>query len=307
MNCLVTGATGFIGRELCRSLVEQGYCIIPWSRSGDCLDDGTTTKAVDLKYSPVIPEQLQQVDIVFHLAGIAHQQAGTDSYQQINHRASLALARAAEKAGVKHFVFLSSVKAMGPAPNEHPRAEQECRPTTDPYGLSKWQAEQGLREAFAGSAMQVTIVRPALVYGAQAKGNLEMLYRGISRGLPRPPEGGGRSMISLPDLVALLCTLARGEGAGGTWIVADGAVHTTREIYDLMRTLQHLPPGKAWCPRWVWRLGAAALDVLRRSPESTWQKMFGTELYDNRAVLTATSWRPRYSLADILVAEERGS
>ena len=298
MKCLVSGATGFIGRLLCQQLADRGDTVIPLSRSGSPLPDGTPTLARDLAAGDLEPDLLRGVEVVFHLAGIAHQRAGPEAYRQVNHLATLALARAAEAAGVRCFVFLSSVKAMGPPPGDAQRSEEDCRPPADDYGRSKWRAECGLREAFANSAMAVVILRPALVYGQGAKGNIDLLAKAVRLGLPRPPDLGGRSMIAREDLVALLLHVADHPPPGvHTWIASDGRCYSSRYLYDLLRRSAGRRVGTDWLPAWGWRLAAAALDRLRPHPgESTWDKLFGTELYSNRAVLAATGWRPTLTL-----------
>jgi nucleoside-diphosphate-sugar epimerase len=302
VKCLVSGATGFVGRHLCQQLAARGDTVIALSRSGASLPGGIPTRALDLTRGDVGDSLVQGVDVVFHLAGIAHQYAMAADYDQLNVDASLRLARQAAASGVRCFVFLSSVKAMGPAPGSDPRSEQDCTPPASPYGLSKWRAECALREEFVGGDMAVVILRPALIYGAQPRGNLRLLANGVRRGLPRPPGGGARSMVALPDLVDLLCLLSVEPPAGiRTWIVTGDRDYSTLEVYDLMRRAVGKGRGSAWLPRWGWRLGAWLLDRARREAgESTWDKLFGTERYDNSALVTATGWRPSYTLQDLV-------
>lgn len=247
-------------------------------------------------------ELLAGVDVVFHLAGIAHQQAGDADYQQLNHRATLRLAGLAADAGVRRFVFLSSVKAMGPATTDSQRAEADCAPPGNAYGLSKWRAECDLRATCGDSPMAVYILRPALVYGVGARGNLALLARAVRAGLPRPPLAGGRSMVALDDLVDLLCLLAdRGPGGVHTWIVTDGETYTTRYIYDQMRRAAGKGRGIGWLPLPLWRLLASLWDVLQRNRgEATFDKLFGAERYSNAALLAATGWHPRRTLGEII-------
>lgn len=245
---------------------------------------------------------MQGVNVVFHLAGIAHQRAPESAYHEVNYLATVRLARQAAQAGVRCFVFLSSVKAMGPAETAVARAESDCIAPADPYGRSKWQAECALREEFSGSPMSIMILRPTLVYGPGSKGNLALLARAVRAGLPRPPQAGGRSMIALDDLVELLCGADRyATGGVQTWIVADGQRYTTRDIYDQLRLAQGRRVGRAWLPLPVWRLAAALVDRMTASGgESTFNKLFGTELYSNAALLAATGWRPRCTLGDVI-------
>lgn len=300
MKCLVTGATGYVGSALCQALRHRGDSLSAYSRAGQPLVDGTPTVGVDLQKTRLGLADLRGVDVVFHLAGIAHQRADAPLYEQVNVQASLALADACLCAGVSHFVFLSSVKAMGPADSSASRGEDDCSPPVDDYGRSKLAAEQGLW-AMCRGRMALTVIRPALVYGAGARGNLKLLDTWVRRGLPRPPGDGRRSMIALSDLVALLCTVAGRQGIEPrTWIATDGEAYSTQQVYDLFRQLHGLGPGRAWCPRSLWRLGAAVLDRLQPAGEPYWQKLFGTELYDNSAVLCDTQWRPRLTLGDAI-------
>jgi len=300
LKCLVTGATGFVGRELCRQLADCKLSFTAFSRSGGKLTDGTATRAVDFCSGELDRQSLQGVDVVFHLAGIAHQQAEDEAYARVNYLASLALAKAAEAEGVRCFVYLSSVKAMGPPLGEDVRTEDQLSPPRDAYGLSKLRAEQGLQSAFNQSKMSVVILRPALVYGSSVKGNLLLLARAVRVGLPRPPAVGGRSMIAVQDLAGLMCQIAINPPVGfNTWIVCDGQSYSAQLIYDLMRSAAGKRQGMSWLPLWVWRFAALLRDGMRpRGEDSTFLKLFGTELYSSAALMRALSWKPQWKLAD---------
>lgn len=303
MKCLVSGATGFIGRELCRQLLARGDTVIGLSRRGADLADGVTTVAVDLAAQTPDVELLRSVDVVVHLGGIAHQNATVEDYQSVNVDGTLRLARLAHEAQVGCFIFVSSVRAMGSPVADEVRSEGDCTVPVDPYSLSKWQAECALREEFDGTDMSLVVLRPPLVYGQHAKGNLHLLAAGVRRGLPRPPADGCRSMVALHDLVALIREIADNPPSGvHTWIACGDASYSTRAIYDLLRQGMGKGPGRAWLPRWVWRLGTALLDIASgKRGDPTYEKMFGTELYSNAAVVTARDWRPQGRLEDVIV------
>jgi nucleoside-diphosphate-sugar epimerase len=298
---LVSGATGFVGRELCRQLVVRDCPFIALSQHGAKLPDGTSTIAIDLEKKSVSTGHLKGVDVVFHLAGIAHQQAKASSYTQVNHLATVALAKTAAAAGVKCFVYLSSVKAMGPSIGEDVRTEGECALPVSAYGMSKLQAEEALREAFAHSEMSVVILRPALVYGADIKGNLQSLRRAVRAGMPRPPEVGGRSMVAVQDLVELMLLIAADPpDEVRTWIVCDGCRYSSRRIYELFRSADGKGKGMSWLPLWGWKLAAYLADGLySRGADSTYLKLFGTELYSSAALLRDMPWKPQLQLSDL--------
>lgn len=297
MKCLVTGATGFIGRRLCTELKASGHAVLPLSLHTATLPDGTSCKALDLTRN--LPDDLMAgVDVVFHLAGIAHQKAAPEQYQALNYSATVRLAQAAAAAGVGHFVYLSSVKAMGPAVTATPRIESDCRDPEDAYGRSKWQAECALRAMPSAAAMPVSIIRPALVFGPGVKGNLRLLASAARLGLPRPPQGGRRSLIALDDLVEMLCLFVAPPAWGaGTWI-ASAEARSTREIFELLRRADGKGAGLSWAPAAAWRLAAALLDRVRgNTGASTYDKLFAAELYDNSALLAATGWQPSRTFA----------
>lgn len=302
MKCLVSGATGFVGRPLCRQLADLGHTLIALSKSGASLPSGIPTVALDLSKTMPTEQMMKGVEVVFHLAAIAHQRADGKAYDALNHNATLSLARVCHAAGVKRFIFVSSVKAMGSATTGNgERTELDCAIPKDAYGLSKWQAEQSLCAEFASGPMSVVILRPALVYGAAAKGNLARLASAIRYGLPRPPERGGRSMIAVDDLAGLMCELASSSLSNlQTWIVTDGRAYSTRNVYDVLRNAMGKSAGRVWLPVFAWRFLASAIDMVSGNERGeTHNKLFGTELYSNRAIIEATSWQPKVSLEQV--------
>jgi nucleoside-diphosphate-sugar epimerase len=249
------------------------------------------------------------VHSVFHLAGIAHQSADPLAYQEVNLNGTLALADTASKAGVEQFVFLSSVKAMGFCDSLTERSEAdlvEIVPSVDPYGDSKQRAERSLADNYADAAMRVQIVRPALVYGAQAKGNLATLITASRYAMARPPEGGARSMIALPDLIALLLLLDQDQDqdkSGGvrTWIATDGEQYSSRRLYDALRRARALPTSAFSLPDSLWRLVARLADLRSGAVGgTTWQKLMGSELYSNQLLLEELRFEPRWRFEDLV-------
>jgi nucleoside-diphosphate-sugar epimerase len=193
---------------------------------------------------------LEGVDAVVHAAARVHQvrELADDplaAYRTVNTAATLALARAAAQAGVRRFVFLSSVKVNGEftLPGQLFTAVQAA--PQDPYGVSKWEAERGLREIAAETGMEVVIIRPPLVYGVGVKANFLTMMRWLQRGLPLPFGAihNQRSLIALPNLVSLIeACLTHPAAAGQTFMASDQHdLSTTQLLRGLGEALKRPP------------------------------------------------------------------
>lgn len=153
---------------------------------------------------------LDDCDTVFHLAARTHMpDASPQAYERINVGVTKQLAKAAVSAGVKHFVFVSSVKAIGEQTKRTPFSPDTPEQPEDAYGRTKLQAEQSLQMLAEGEELQISIVRPPLIYGPGAPGNLARLIRVVQRGIPLPLAtiSNRRSMLSRDNLVDLLVQL----------------------------------------------------------------------------------------------------
>jgi UDP-glucose 4-epimerase len=297
---LLTGATGFIGRVLAKRLRAEGHTLRVLARSAAPAASGTMT--VDLRQPLPAALPLSGVHTVFHLAGIAHRHADAALYEQVNHRATLELARRARAAGVQRFIYLSSVKAMGAPAGAEPRAEEDCTPPVDAYGASKWRAECGLRQLAAEGGMQIGILRPALVYGPGARANLGLLQRWAQLRLPPPPPGGPRSMVGRDDLVELLLSLPQLPLPPlVTWIVTDGQVYCARALCRALAAQSGRRPLLPTPPAPLWRGLSSVADLALRLPRgSTAARLFGAECYSNARLLGQTPWRPRQTFYSAL-------
>jgi nucleoside-diphosphate-sugar epimerase len=218
---LVTGASGFIGRAACAEFTRRGWSVRA----------GVRTPTTDLtKGWP-----LGGVDVVVHLAGIAHQLRGQNAesvYQEMNCAATERLAQAAVQAGVRRFVFMSSIKVNGErTPPDRPFRAGDAPQPQDRYGRSKWAAERALG-ALAGK-MEVVILRPPLVYGPGVRANFLRLIRLVERRLPLPFGAirNRRSLIYLGNLAELIWLAASSSAAAGrTLLAADGADLSTPQL-----------------------------------------------------------------------------
>jgi UDP-glucose 4-epimerase len=245
---LVTGATGLVGGALARRL------------AGECLADGVVAAAVR-HLGVAFPQGVKQVQVgdllattdwrgalhgveaVVHCSARVHvmrDDVGNplDAYRQVNVLGTLNLARQAAQAGVRRFVFASSIKVNGEATLPGcPFTADDTPAPLDPYGVSKLEAEQGLREIAVQTGMEVVIIRPPLVYGPSVKANFASMIRWLKRGVPLPLGAihNQRSLVSLGNLVDLMLTcLTHAAAANQTLMVSDGEDVSTTELLRRM-------------------------------------------------------------------------
>jgi nucleoside-diphosphate-sugar epimerase len=235
---LVTGATGFLGRQLVPAL-RRDHRVIAGQRGGMAGPD--TSILGDLGAMPDLQGPLAGVDCVVHCAARAHVlREETDDplplFLSANRDATLHLARQAAQAGVRRFVFVSSIGVNGNQTHGTPfRADDPPAPHA-PYAVSKLAAEEGLAAIAAETGLEVVIIRPPLILGPEPVGNLRSLSNLIAKGLPLPfglATGNRRSLVSAPmlaDLIALC--IAHPNAPGVPLLVADAAPYSTRQILE---------------------------------------------------------------------------
>ncbi len=275
-KCLVTGATGFIGNRLVKKLKEGGKTShihilsrqpIPDFRSFVC----------DLQNDDIPEHALDNIDVVFHLAGYSHDLSQASKikhiYRRVNVDATVKLAHLAATSGVKRFIFVSSVKAGG-------IDEISVDEPEGIYGQTKREAELKVLNIGQQTGMNVSIVRPSLVYGPGVKGNLNLMRSGIEQGWfpPLPETGNFRSMIHVNDLVRALLLVADDERSNGEiYIATDGVPHSSREIYE---AICH-SVSKA-IPRWsVPKIIFDGLSLLSPRIRYKFNKLLGDEYYSS--------------------------
>ena len=253
---LVTGADGFIGRQLCRTLSQKGW----WVKGA--IRQTATAPAEAGQYVPVgdigpetdWTDALRGVDLVVHLAGRAHirRDRAANSlaeYERINTLGTMRLAQMAAAAQVKRFIFLSSVKVNGEETYDQPFVETDRPAPLGAYAVSKWQAEEGLLHLFQQGSLPVVIIRPPLVYGPGVRANFLQLIRWVDSGLPLPlgKIKNRRSLVGLRNLIDfIIICLFNAAAAGEVFLVSDGEDLSTADLMQriggLLGRSTHLLP-----------------------------------------------------------------
>lgn len=304
---LVTGANGFVGSTLCRTFTEGGLRVRAAVRTAQqCPDAADLTIVGNIGPNTEWESALAGVDVVVHLAARAHvlnDTAGRDAYFDTNTAGTLRLAAAAARAGVRRFVFLSSIKVNGERTGAQPFRAGDVPAPLDAYGESKWLAEQGLHEVAAKSPLEMAVVRPPLVYGPGVRANFLRLMSLVRRGLPLPFGAieNKRSLISiwnLCDVMLRLTTVARLPAH--TFLVSDDRDLSTPEL------IRQLAAAMARRPRLV-NLPAAWLQavgrVAGRGPEiARLCESLRVDVGETRGLL---AWKPPLSVEEGLMRTVR--
>lgn len=248
---LVTGATGFVGRVLCDALLARGYAVRAATRAGVTLPIGVTQVPVgDIGPDTGWKEALRGVDTVVHLAARTHVLNDNASdplreYRRINTEGTARLSTAAAHAGVRRFVFLSSIKVNGERTTVQPYSADDVPHPEDAYGLTKWEAERALRAVEQHTRMEAVILRPPLVYGPGVKANFRRLMQLVARGVPLPLAAvrNRRSMVYVENLADAICAcIAARQAAGKTYLVSDDADLSTPDLICALARALHVRP-----------------------------------------------------------------
>jgi UDP-glucose 4-epimerase len=288
MLLTLTGATGFIGQYLLREMPKRGYRIRALLRRPSSMPSQTTNAIIgDLTKPQNLSAALEGVHAVIHSAGIAYGMSGVpeDDYRLLNTEATISLARAARRAGVKRFVFLSSIRAQCGPTADAVLTEADPPSPTDAYGRSKLAAEHGLAEL----DLDWVSLRAALIYGPAVKGNMAQLMQLARSPFPLPFGSlrARRSLLALENLLAAIETVLAAPGPlRRVFIAADPEALTIAEMIAALRAGLGRRPN-------VFPLPPVFLEILLRAAgrEEIYRRLSGSLIADPTA-LTNLGWTP---------------
>ena len=311
-SVLITGATGFIANHLIPLLIKQDWLIKTVIRSEshqlparvNPVNVGSIDGTTDWR------NILQGINTVIHLAARAHilqEQAFNPEAEffKVNTEGTANLVKQSIEAGVKHFVFISSIGAMATISNQPLTENSPCQPDT-PYGRSKLQAEQALINLASQSSMTWTILRPTLVYGSGNPGNMERLIKLINRGLPLPfgLVNNRRSFVYVGNIVdAIATTLTHPKATNQIFLVSDGQDLSTPELirkiaYHMRRPCNLLPVPPSLL-KLVGYLGDTIQNLSQKPISlntSTIDRLLGSLFIDSSHIQTTLNWQPPFSI-----------
>lgn len=313
MKVLVTGATGFVGIALVSRLVDTGQFSVKAAVRRESYELHAKVEPIvtgDLTPNMDWQETLVGVDAVIHLAARVHVMTDTATdplteFRRVNVDGTMNLARQAAASGVRRFVLISSIKVNGEStPLGQAFVAEDVPDPQDPYGISKHEAELGLRQLAAASRMEVVIIRPPLVYGPGVKANFQSMMRWLKRGVPLPLGAihNKRSLVALDNLVDLIITcLDHPAAANQTFLAGDGEDLSTTELLRRMGFALGRPARLIPVPTSLLKAGAALLG--RRDMA---QRLCGSLQVDISKTRTMLGWNPPLSVDEGLRRTAQG-
>ena len=300
---LITGANGFVGKPLCAELLLRGHTVRAALRAA-----GSSVEPMEMVVVGAIDGEtdwsaaLAGIDVVIHLAArvhVMHESAANplDEFRSVNVAGTEQLARAAASSGVKRLVYVSSIKVNGEETlSTRLYTEADAPAPQDPYGISKWEAEQALHRVAAETGLEVVIVRPPLIYGAGVKGNFVQMLRVLAKGIPLPLASVSnlRSLVYIGNFVdALLKCATHPAAAGQTYLVSDGEDVSTPELLRQLGAAMGHPARLLPCPPSLLKLGGRMLGKANQI-----DRLLGSLQVDSSKIRRELGWQPPFTLQE---------
>lgn len=288
-NILVTGASGFIGRPLLKSLRRSTHNVVPFSFRKFLIDPTHTVPSADC---------------IVHLAALVHimtpkERPDASEYARVNMQGVIKLAVLAKAAGCKRFIFISSIKAMGESTcaGDALNAQSICSPV-DFYGSSKLAAEKALLEVARNTGLEVVILRLPLVYGPNVKGNLMTLIKAIRAGIPLPfrDSHNMRSLLSVENLVSIIeVSISHPAAINEVFLVSDDEDISTAELIIGIADGLSIKARLFWVPTFLLRFFLRAL-----GKADVYDRLFGNLQLDIKKTKTYLDWEPPVKFHDAI-------
>jgi nucleoside-diphosphate-sugar epimerase len=303
-SILITGTNGFLGLSLFEKIISQGFNVKGSTRTDCSLIAGAQTFVMgELNDANDWQAALKAIDVVVHLAARVHvmRDEAADplaEFRRVNVEGTLNLARQADKAGVRRFVFISSIGVNGAETYNHPFTEVAEVAPHSPYAISKYEAEIGLRQLAEKTGLEVVIIRPPLVYGPFAPGNFGSLAHWLLRGLPLPlgSVDNRRSFVALDNLVDFIITCINHPAAANqTFLVSDGEDLSTTELLQRMGRALGKPARLIPLPV---ELMTFAANLLGKGAVA--QRLFGSLQVDSSKARDLLGWKPVVTVDEAL-------
>jgi UDP-glucose 4-epimerase len=300
---LITGGQGLVGKVLAIRLAAHGLTVRVSTRQKPAKTDPRIecVQTTDLNSKTDWCSALQLIDTVVHCAARVHLMRDTEAdpltaFRTVNVDGTLNLARQAAALGLKRFVFMSSVKVNGEQTNlGQPFTEADTPSPQDAYAMSKYEAEQGLRQIAADTGMEVVIIRPPLVYGPGVKANFAALLKAVQRGWPLPLGAvpNQRSLVALDNLVDFIVTcVSHPQAANQTFLVSDGQDLSTTDLVKGLAKAAGMSERLLPIPVWALRVGASLM-----GKSDAVQRLCGNLQVDISKARTLLGWVAPFSVA----------
>jgi nucleoside-diphosphate-sugar epimerase len=310
---LVTGASGFVGRALVKRLTADNNSVVVAVRRTD-IEIPSGVKPIQVGDLLPVTDwglSLRGVSSLVHCAARVHlfndkSSSPLAEFRRVNVDSTANLARQAAAAGIRRFIFLSSIKVNGESTKDRPPFTADDLPApVDPYGVSKYEAEEVLRQIAADTGMEVVIIRPPLVYGPGVKANFESMIRWLAHGVPLPLAAvtyNRRSLVALDNLVDLIVTcLNHPAAANQTFLVSDGEDLSAADLLSRMGEALGKPARLFYTPPVLLKLGA---QVLNKS--GIYQRLCGSLQLDITKTSQLLGWMPPVSVNEGLLRATQG-